>query len=513
MSNNKRIRQYLHEHYPEFEQALEQFFGDSNLLEEDKITFIIPTEETRKLIIDKINNGDSDAEIGRILRSHILDRSVRNNDEFMNQVVTLAGFIFPVSAPSQLGRFGKTLTVLEGKTSIAKVKDFENDDVQSLYMVVSGELPTSGIQVAYDREMSGSGEDNCKDFHLKRRMFFARHLSYHYADYVYAKICGCFDKINPYLEFMTAFVGYLRGLSDQRYYNIAISLLDPSPIASFYILLQPFKTTGQYIIPDNVVQNFEKYDILVDAFVLYNALIQDQVDKRVKSNPQAVNTLSAYKKSRYGPSKKFIRTEIYGSMEEDMKNVANQASPLGQAIATLVAPEAYALFQQDMFLKAHQDYMRFLVSRRYESFGSRLWKGQTASRDFIVKHVCDITNFIECNFPGNNSRAEIPLPGKNITEEKFIAIYSQVYAPSAQYLYIPGITDAVTDAVSLVYSRELLIPGTDIHFMRVMKFGQAYRMQSKNFAGMEGTVKELVNVKFDDSGRTEVVEEASATQQ
>ena len=259
------VKSYILKKDPELAAWIDQHVLDEEMLKAP-VTFILPDETVRRRITDPANAPETGLSI---LKAYVIPgislKSYRHFDPNEKEITTYGDFILEIKhVDTQSG-------VTVGSATVRKDNEFENNDEYSVYYA-QGELPNGGeVSGSRDRRRVRGRGDGVVSKRTKLCNFVeAKYKVYLYKRSKFPKEMRC---INPYLEFMVSFFLYLKA----KYPNLDAlrMILDYDPIASFYILLEPYVVpVGEfkYLISDDIVDEYEFARVYGNIFDQYYAL-------------------------------------------------------------------------------------------------------------------------------------------------------------------------------------------------------------------------------------------------
>ncbi|MDE2097762.1 MAG: hypothetical protein KGL39_10975 [Patescibacteria group bacterium] len=218
------------------------------------VTFMFPEDaKTRKAIVDKAYSEEAEDVIG-IVRALIIPDAIKSVADWKARPVgSVDGVLYKVKSAS-----GATV-ILEGDGGDVKLEradDFrardqprESDQRLAVWRLVSGRLPLRGEEYKRPRRVEKVEAPPARPSDRLGRRLCAEKVE---ADFCLAMERDRARTCNPFLSKVAGLLMFLRKQHPELLASL-LPLLDWSPEISFYLLLEPFKTAGDPLIPDNVL--------------------------------------------------------------------------------------------------------------------------------------------------------------------------------------------------------------------------------------------------------------------
>lgn len=468
--STESIRSYWEKVDSELLDALDDFTQGQNPIDTPNITVIYPDSNTRNNLLTKIRNGDpaDESEIIKTIKAMFIQRSIPKYDNFNGgSAVTFAGILFPVESGTFMGRMGVTQPRLTNGALLGYDANFQNDSNRSLYRIVKGTLPTDGQKVQESVLVKGSMEGSVEYRTMPKRLQYAYHLRTKYTNFCYKYAGGEKEAINPYLRCVLSLMAHLKkkysadGANTDNLYWLALSLLDHSPITSFWLLFEPFKTKN-YIIPDVDINEFQIVDILFPPVELYESLLAEYAARFNDSS--AISSLVQFKQTTFPASRQYMRDEAMSELRKVSQDLVTPSSQVSTLLSRLLPESTKRLYTDNPHMKYWQDFFRLYCYIMYESLnGVPSWKSAAATYEQIDNHMVKLVDCIRLNYPGNSYVDEVPAPSKyrNISNDKLNNLLGNIFAPSALFLYVPSVSDDFTKKMDAKYKKESMCMAKD----------------------------------------------------
>lgn len=232
------ILSYLESRHPKAYKAITELCLGGNLKprKDSGVTFIVPHDKVLSELMPKVySDKESDIEEAiNIMKAHILNDCYDVVGEFKDNEVS--------------NRLGQKLEFdsISGNTAILKNKTALNYDSGFKVMpkrtgmavyIASGPMPTDGPAASQMRERKPRGERKPR---AEGGAEFGQGERTKLATEIVNKPDGQF--------ILTVVLSILKHLEGKPSYNRACASLDMSPYVSFYLLVEPYKTEGKYLV-------------------------------------------------------------------------------------------------------------------------------------------------------------------------------------------------------------------------------------------------------------------------
>jgi hypothetical protein len=249
-----RIHQWVSDQDPKFANAIRELCLEGALSGgRSGVTFLYPKDEAyRAEIVEKAFSMDADKAV-EMVNSLIIPMYLASGKDFSEQDIGSRGGVkFDVKSADS----GKVK--LDGDVELTLSDDFVPLDNRqgslAVWIVSKGRPPLTGAPfkagAGRPKKTEGGAE---RKYHGGReelargdRALLATAVEAAYGQSVLARTP------NPYLCKSVSLLNYLR-LSRPELYGAVLPLIDYEPIVTFYILLEPYKRTGEYILPNDVL--------------------------------------------------------------------------------------------------------------------------------------------------------------------------------------------------------------------------------------------------------------------
>lgn len=421
-------------------------------------TFIYPSEKVRKSIIEKAYSDKAEEAID-LLNAHIISDPVRTTDDFQRGVGSRYGIKLEVKS-TDLKNMSVTL-VNGAKLKVAS--DFHplRKDNIAVWVVESGEVPLEGPE--YKPPKRGRGEPNYtggstdKRVDINSRSMLASSVESRYDVCMKKDRCKTED---PYLSNTVSLLNFIKQEHPETY-NTILPIIDRDPAVSFYLLIEPYKTSNDddYVLSDDVLFGsngwngtliFEK--AVTEFKSMFDSLSQ-QTEKSAKENssgnmviPHVFRDTAAIRKEVDD-----VRMQIIGD-DGRKANKIKTPNAVCEAYKTLHSQNSIGGVQPVMpdstisllsnSKKLWQDELRFTLHAAFMTLRSYPMYN---TQDFT-----DIINTVKFNRPGNDYSSEASITNNKALNNN-VAPASDFhlllkFINSTDFLYLPVSSEKIGGA-------------------------------------------------------------------
>ncbi len=438
MSKHCRIFQWVEDQDPEFAKAIRQLCLEGALAPNARtpgVTFLYPKEAAyRQEIIEKAYDDPDNAQ--KMVEALIVPDVLLQAGDFSRRPVgNRCGVAFKVESAGN----GKVVLadgvelVPSGFATMAS-----RTGALAVWAVAKGRLPQAGAPYSPAAPArrpgppvrrggaAGGGGDRCALACAVEAEF----------DCCAAK--GRLLECNPYLARVVSLLNYLKA-NHADVLEAARPALDYDPVVCFYLLFEPYKTRGAYLVPDavlfgdgawncadaygNAVQEFEAFfraeakDAAGPFMYRDRAAVAAQIDKTARQRIGAGNPRSAPQ----------AVLDVYAALSA--QNAIGGMGPVlpDAAARALAAPK-----------KLWQDEFRFTVFEALQSMRAEPYSSDT---------FCGIVRDIRAAWPGDDYVAETRLTNladlrSNVSPGTMLTLLAK-FINSTDLLYLPAAPEAV----------------------------------------------------------------------
>jgi len=278
-----RIFQWVEEKDKDFASAIQHVCMEGALSPKGSpgITLLWPEDKSfRKEVIEKASEGEAEEAVKMIKSLIIPDyfKSLGDFDKRKDAVGSLLGVKYVVKfsggKASIMDQDGKELEL-----SATKFQTFgtPQHQVLAVYCFKGGRLPLSGA--AYERPRAAPraargdhgdrgtrGARGAGEAMSQTRAVIADMCAIKYIQYLNGKTL-----YHPYLAKVVSFLNFLKDKHPDMFITV-IPLLDYNPFISFFIMFEPYKKQGTFLVSDEILGEWGAADLYVDAVEEYKGM-------------------------------------------------------------------------------------------------------------------------------------------------------------------------------------------------------------------------------------------------
>ena len=399
------------------------------------ITFLYPADKAfRQEIVDKAYGGEAD-EAKALLKALIIPDALFSAADFKSRDV---GSYLGVKYDVESAEGSKVK--LAGMT-IAHAKDFrtleDKKDVMAVWRLESGRPPLKGAEYkpsdrprpkrvgGAERAYRG-GSCSC----VARRLIASAAESEYVEQMNKDRCVTC----NPFLDKVVSLLNFLRGCGVDGASDTLTQLyplLDFEPLVAFYLIFEPYKTVGDYLVSDSLLQQW-------GGVSYYDG---DAVQQYLNFFANA-GTAQALKDQNDGARDAILAQTVPPQQAPELMKAQYQ-----QAVGADAAPLAWAK-------KRWQDELRLTLSAAVGDLRFH-YSRSTFAGDFanLVSDIC-------LNWPGNDYDAEEPCKFSDAVQKSVQVWLFIKFVNSSDFLYQPVAPGAVGDRCGTVHNP------TDLYYNR-----------------------------------------------
>lgn len=246
-----RIMGWVQAHDPKLASAIQDLCMEGQLSSRfGGVTLLFPDKKVRGEIVTKTYSSDPEEAID-LIRAHIVPVCLKTTSDFGSQTIgsKLEKTIAVKSAS------GKKVELANGAT-LEVAKDFKplRNDKIAVWEVTSGTVPTDGAPYELPRRGKRGGADGYGEpAGWVNRANLAKKCESEFKASMEMPAQAARTDL-AYLKRVVSLMKYLASHSECNKDLVrAITVLDRNPVACFYILVEPYKTTGQpYLSHDSI---------------------------------------------------------------------------------------------------------------------------------------------------------------------------------------------------------------------------------------------------------------------
>jgi hypothetical protein len=367
------------------------------------ITFLMPKGKLRTQIIDLAYSNTPEKAVDMII-SLVIPYGFATVESFNNANATQIGnklrYLFPkiVKQNSKNVSFGDKLVIKPNNSLVPR----DNNKIY-LWDIEAGEPPNNLNKYVEkqeyiipdgSRQIKGRAEcssDPLLELNGKPRAIFAQQIEQLVRDEI--------QKIHSKNPYLIAVIHLLNKLLEKPHYSLFIKIkpiLDVDPIITFYMILEPYKLVGEYIISDDIFnQRFfnailKSRNTIVDPANEYRNILNKVVEdnSNVFTNTKGIidivndirNRLLNETEARLLPEEVL---NIYNTFEEknEIKSYSNKS------VLTKILPESLvAHYQNNHNKRLWQDEYRFIIG---ECLRTMKTEPDAVTRGIIFNTLCN----------------------------------------------------------------------------------------------------------------------------
>ena len=246
-----RIFQWVESQDPDFACAIRDLCLEGALAPgRAGVTFLYPRDKTyRAEIVEKAYSSDADAAV-KLIESLVIPLALIQGSDFTRQSVGSklgVKYVVESATPAKVSiAEGVELVPAEGFSPLAtRVGQI------AVWVVAKGRLPLEGA--AYEppapKREDGRGRARHGGAEPSERQLLAARVEDAFGRCMRRDRCVSH---HPYLASVVSLLNYMK-LKCAETLAMVMPILDYDPIVCFYLLLEPYKTQGVYLIPDSVL--------------------------------------------------------------------------------------------------------------------------------------------------------------------------------------------------------------------------------------------------------------------
>ena len=442
LTQHCRIFQWIEDRDPVFAEAFRHLCVEGALSPgATGVTFLYPEDAAyRQEIVDKAYSDDADKAVKMMEALIIPDLFTQSSDFNRRAVGTRSGVALNVES------VGDGCVTFAGGLTIVPAKFTPLGDRRiAVWQISKGRAPLEGKAYAPPapaRRPFRTG--GCEGPHERRRL----------ANSVEAEFDSCMRggrgwSCNPYLAKTVSLLNYLKAERPDILDSV-LPVLDYEPIISFYLLVEPYKSSGEYLIPTSVLFGDRAWNC---AEAYSDAVAEYEGFFAAAASPQAPFMY----RDRVAVARQIdnVRTAVNNKSPRDMPKAVKDAYDTfasQNAIAGMSPIMSPGAFRALANKKLWQDEFRFTIHEalqemRSGAYDPRNW--QTIVQD------------LRETWPGNNYVAELSLTNadersKDVAHRMALLLLGK-FVNSSDFLYLPmppdmasrawgGATDGMGDA-------------------------------------------------------------------
>lgn len=403
----------------------------------DGITFLYPGKkgEYREKLATAYEEDDEDTACN-IINSLIITLPLENTEDFMRHRDDIPNRLNQII---EIERVTNREVILKSGAKLTKNEKFSSSKPYYVYDITNGEVPLDGptSKHKYDKiKKKKKNSESATPMVESRRGYLVKKL---YND----SISG---GKNVYCKYMASLLAYIKENYPSIFSRVA-PVIDMSPLITFFLLIEPFKTKGtDYMIEDNIINDWldnrsnPKQPTVVYSDILEGlaerddaAIFSDAVDvfEAIKSTGQGFIG-GGMKKAKFCTKVRDFYTKVMKNNEiDDYENLFPKE------------------FVQCMTLdkKLWQDELRFNIVR------------------IGISKLSKIHSFVQDNMPGNNYSSEINVCDSDLFSKKIACIEEFFSGPvlftrSTEFMYF-AVPPSKIEELTEDFTEKVIFEGDD----------------------------------------------------
>ena len=450
-----RIFQWVEEQDSDFAGAIRDLCLEGMLSagrHSSGVTFLYPKEKSyRQEIIDKAYGEDADEAI-KMVESLIIPDALLNGADFKDHDIgSRLGVKFDVKSA------GTSKVELDGGVELGVCESFRTLSKRAgslaVWYVTNGRLPLTGE--AYSPPRSGPKRGGARhnprrggNYHVSARESMARTVEAEYAECMQSDRCVSHD---PYLCKVVSLLNFIK-VYHPKTLAVVLPMLDYNPFVTFYLLLEPYKTTGNFIIPEGVLFGgsdswcgVEMYKDAVNEYKAFFRSMSSQLEKSATGSQSGIPVVPHAYINRAGVGAQIDAARQTINANKNPRSALKSVREIYNVLATQnyirgmgpVLPDVVKMAQAGA-KKLWQDEFRFTIHEALE-----MLKGAPYEKSTLDAILGDIKH----KYPGNDYENELVLcHASDISSNvgpRIELIMLMKFINSSDFLYLPVSPDSV----------------------------------------------------------------------
>jgi hypothetical protein len=395
------------------------------------VTFLYPSDKAyRKEIIDKTYSKDAD-EADKMVRSLIIPDALTTAQSFNRGAGSLLGVKYAVESAE-----GSKVKLADG-VELAPADDFKprtfREGTLAVWVITKGRLPLTGEPYkapTAPRRAPRTGGSAQAGGAWRRQLAAAVE-----SDYVRCQLADRCRSHDPFLAKVVSLLNFLRA----KYPEVCAAVfpvIDYDPVVSFYLLLEPYKTSGEYLIADDVLYGpagwnaIEVYSNAVAEFTALFAMKVEGAAERAAVASQVDRVRADLLRNLQGSWRQLPQAVLNAYSELVSNNsIAGMGAILPEATRQLLASGK----------KLWQDEFRHILHAALQ--------GVHQAAVFTPDIFNSIVALVRTNWPGNNYASETIMTNlanlRTDVSPRFEITALAKFVNSTDFLYLPAAADLV----------------------------------------------------------------------
>jgi hypothetical protein len=431
------------------------------------VTFLVPQDGSFCSQLEQLTMADNPSDIATacdMVNAHVIRGVFKTSDDWKAKQATNA------LIPSQyltIKQTGGGAVLFDSGAQAYPAPDFADGSKRqnvAVWLLKSGTIPVTSDHVADNSTQAAAKYQGSYDPGDLAKQNLRSHIALA-VENAYAISCKKDDgKSNPYLAYTFSLINYIvNDIQDMTLFkNKVVPVFSYSKI-DFYILLEPFRVNGAYLLDDAIIQGWwDKFNYVPP---MYSA-IKDAVTAALTSNGGGAAIYA--KRPELLSEIDGIRQKICGTIGTRPKDCVTdvdaaykqlETSNTIGAIGNVYPNELAEYYQANPSLKMIHDELKFLTHQRFKSF---------EAGEFDRTEFNHFTNLIaECLHVGGGGGYQGKLLNKNVIKSLISPVETiqeiKCFVCSTAFLCMP-MTEAECSKIKQKYTTSKPIPGKTILF-------------------------------------------------
>lgn len=456
LSKQCRIFQWVEAQDPAFAGAIRDLCLEGALSPGGRsagVTFLYPKDKAyREEIVDKAYSDEADDAV-KLIESLIIPDALLTGADFNRRAVgSRLGVKYTVESADA------SKVKLAGGVELAPAEDFRplarRSGEIAVWVVTKGRLPLTGEKYSAPapvRRAKAGGARYGGDNGLNDRQLLATTTEGEFDRCMKQDRCRTH---NPYLAKVVSLLNYLKA-NNAELLQTVMPVLDYDPVVTFYLLLEPYKSTGDYLIPDSVLFGqgaWNGADAYGNAVEEYKAVFRSMPTQQAMTatDPQSGQPAVPYvfrDRAAVMAQVDVVRQQIVNG--QNPRQAPQMVQDVYAVLATQNSIQGMSPILPDATLRAlsgskklWQDELRFIVHEALQTMRQM----PVYTTDVFASIVRDLRTA----WPGNNYGDEIRLSNiadlrSNVAPRNEYLLLLK-FVNSTDFLYMPAAPDVVGGA-------------------------------------------------------------------
>lgn len=381
-----RIIDYLRDHHPEVHEVLLSTCAEMSLISRRNrsgVTFLVPTgdhlKQIRKLAFS--SNPDDAGRACDMLNALSLRNVYKSAADFMSDRQNIANSLNPYQQVELEKASGTAVTFASG-ASASLDKDFidASRDRNLAVWILKGEIPVTTDRPAQIKKKVKGGYSQSVATELSKKLRWRIAVAVE-AEYSMKRMTGASG--DPFVRSAMSLVEYLHENGHHEILHGRVMPLLSISKADFYLITEPHRSAGEYLIPDSFIE--EWWNKRASHGAARGCTIVDEHFAASSEKEKSEQVLREVAKLRES-----LIAEIESRPRDAVKAVQQVYEEFSQtnrvgAVENVLPQQTAAMYASDHHLKMLQDELRFLIHCAFHDL---------ESREFDSGRFSEITNMV-----------------------------------------------------------------------------------------------------------------------